>query len=52
MADDNGRRGTGHAGHVVMFGQPKAAISDLLGSARECHGVGQCIGGDAAFRDK
>ena len=43
MTDDYGSGGTGDAGHVVMFGQPKAMITPGLGVSRQ---VGRYI--DAA----
>ena len=51
MADHHRRRGAGNAGHVVMFGQPKAMEAQPLGRARQIRAGGQRIGGGFALGD-
>ena len=51
MGHDHGGGGTGDAGHVVMFGEPVAAVAPILGVAREVERVGKGGGDVAAFGD-
>ena len=41
MADEDGRRGAGDAGHVVMFGQPEAVVAERFGMAGEVERIGK-----------
>ena len=43
VADDNGGGGTGDAGHVVMFGQPKTIVAPDFGVLGEIERVAQRI---------
>ena len=49
VADHDGGRGTRDAGHVVMLGEPVALVAECFGVLREVAGIGESIGGRAAF---
>ncbi|MNY30408.1 hypothetical protein D3C86_1645160 [compost metagenome] len=52
VADQHGRGGAGNAGHVVMFGQPEAAIAKAFGVLRQVQRVAHGLAGIAAFHDR
>jgi len=52
MSDDDGCRGAGDAGHVVMLGQPEAPVMPPLGMLREIERVAEGVGGVAALVDR
>ena len=52
MADDHRRGGRGDAGHVVMLGEPEAAIAQRLGMAGKLGAPAQRVGGGGALRDR
>jgi hypothetical protein len=51
-ADDHGRRRAGHAGEVVVLGQPVAVIAPLLRVAGQVERVAERLGGQAALQDR
>jgi len=51
VSDRNRGRSAGDAGHVVVLGEPKAAVAPTLGVAREVDGVGESARGVAPFDD-
>ena len=44
VADHDGGRGTRDAGHVVMLGQPVAAVAPALGMLRKVERITECLG--------
>ena len=52
MADHHRGRGAGDAGHVVVLGQPVAAVAQALGMPGEVEGVAQGLAGVAALDDR
>ena len=51
VAEGDGGGGAGDAGHVVVLGEPEAAIAEALGVAGEIERAVERIGGRAALRD-
>ncbi len=52
MADQHGGGGTGDAGHVVVFGQPVAAVAQRIGMLGQFQHVGEGGGGVTALADR
>ena len=51
MADDDGGRGAGDAGHVVVFGQPEPPVAQAVGGLGEGQVLVEGAAGVAAFDD-
>jgi two-component system, LuxR family, response regulator FixJ len=52
IADHHRGRRTGNADHVVMLGEPEAAVSEALGMTRQVEGISQGVGRARAFGNK
>ena len=51
VADDDGGGGAGDAGHVVVLGEPEAAVVEALGVAGEVEGAVEGVGGSGTLGD-
>ena len=51
VPDDDGRRGAGDPGHVVMFGEPVAVVAPALRVPRQVERVAERLRGGPAFDD-
>src|SRR5690606_37232135 len=51
VGDDDGRGGTGDARHVVVLGQPEAAVAERLGALRQLQRMPERVGRGEALTD-
>ena len=52
MCDDDGCRRTGDPNHVVMFGEPEATVSPLLGMSGQIQRIAQRVRRGGTFSDE